>query len=509
MKRRALVAATLAALLALAAPGPARANGWEHLAIPIDVLLRALEGDDVESRVRAAVSLGIKAKEQAVGPLLAALARPEPAPAARSAIYTALGKIGDTRALPALLEGLAGEDREELRGDAAAALGAIGDPTALPALLGALDRESFPVRIRLVDALGAFPEDDSIDALARLVEGNNQSLRRRAIGALGRNGADGAAAPLLAALANARSKRLRGDIVDALGIHGAPAAGAPLTELLAETDDAGLRLRIVAALGAVRDGSAAPTLIEMLGDGDSGVRYFAVTGLNRIAPPDAAGPLRGLYLATAKRLDRLATAGAMADPVASLRAFETLRAILRALLAIDAPTGLDAFLDGARPRPFPRDSSLGLQFGESVYELRRLAIVGLGYTDSDAAAAFVANGPLGDRDARLRAAAVRALGVLGRPGALDAIAPYLEDENGDVRSVATAVAGRLGDGRAVALLLRRFADSHPEVRRQAALGLGYLEARDVRDRVAALARDDANAKVREAARQTLHVLGAD
>src|SRR3990170_4045123 len=111
VRARALAAALV---LGVAAPG-ALGNGWEHHAIPLGALLAALDGTDAELRAQAALSLGVRQEPAAVEPLLRLLDRPEESPGVRGPVYQALGRIGDARAVQALLGALDAEDREELR----------------------------------------------------------------------------------------------------------------------------------------------------------------------------------------------------------------------------------------------------------------------------------------------------------------------------------------------------------------------------------------------------------
>ncbi|MHC4424104.1 MAG: HEAT repeat domain-containing protein [Planctomycetota bacterium] len=98
-------------------------NGWEHGAIPFEALVKALEFDSPETRLRAAQSLGVRGQQEAVEPILKCLTRPEENPLVRSALYLALGKLGDRRAIPVLTDCIGKETREELRSDCATAFG--------------------------------------------------------------------------------------------------------------------------------------------------------------------------------------------------------------------------------------------------------------------------------------------------------------------------------------------------------------------------------------------------
>ncbi len=103
---RAVVAAFI--LVALAeAPGPASANGWEHGAVPHQILIEALSLKSARIREQAAHSMGFRGQPEAVGPLVERLALPEPDGGVRQAIYVALGQLGESEALPALAACLA------------------------------------------------------------------------------------------------------------------------------------------------------------------------------------------------------------------------------------------------------------------------------------------------------------------------------------------------------------------------------------------------------------------
>jgi HEAT repeat protein len=489
--------------------GPVAGNGWEHGAIPFDALLRALAFEQPETRRRAAESLGFRGQREGVEPLLQRLAQPEPDPGTRSAIYLALGRLGDARAAAALTRCLDTETREELRSDCTTALGLIGDVHTLPRLLRALQEErSFLVRSRAVDALGSFSASTAVAALAALAREERAShLRLRAIRSLGRTHATSAAEPLLAALAAARDDGERAAVVAALGELKTREATKPLTALLVATHDPELRVRIAMALGAIRDNDAMPSLIALLADDSPAVRYFAVEGLRTLGRPEAATPLLRLSLEVGRRSTARPTASMLADLLPTLGDLSLQEATLRALIELDAPTGLEAFLAVAQGREVPRDSSEGLRLAEAVFEVRRIALVGLGYTRAPRAATSLAGrAGLGDPDFRLRAAAVRSLGVLGFPDASGRVSAALGDSASEVRWTAAMVLGRLGRRSAVDPLIGRLSDPHAEVRRQAALSLGYLGDRRAQAALRTLARDDERESVREAAAYAARLL---
>ncbi len=485
-----------------------RANGWEHAAIPFEALVKALDFPEATTRARAAESLGYRGQIEALEPLLVHLRAPEPDPAVRSAIYTALGRLGGERALSPLTACLEGEVRPELRADCAQALGRLNLPQALTRLLAILnDDPSILVRSRAVDALGNHSHARSVAALAKLLTGGNRSLAARAVRALGETANPAAATPLLRALDEARTDSDRLAVVRALARLGAARAGAPLTALLETTSDPQLRTAITIGIGASKDGDAAPTLVRLLGDDVPAVRLMAINGLRALGRSEAAGPLAALALTISRDLSTRMTADRGGDATAVIAQVTLQTEALRAVSGLDGKAGLEAFLVAAPPIAVDTDSAAGLAIASAFYHARRQALYGLGYTDAPAAAALLA-GPagLGDPDFRLRAVAVRSLGVLGRKDAAQQVRPFLRDSVAEVRWTAATVLGRLGDGGSVPPLIDRLSDGTTEVRRQAALALGYIGDHRARAGLERLAGGDANAVVREAAAYALTLL---
>ncbi len=404
--RRARIGGALLSI-ALAASligGRAEANGWAHGAIPLEALIAGLEAADETTRARSAQYLGLRLEVTAVEPLLATLVRSEFDHAVRGEIYTALGRIGDVRALPALSGCLEEEEREELRGLCLMALALFKGHGTLPLILDALGSEpSLLARSRAVDALAHFPDPEAVAALAGLVTGRgNASLRLRAINSLGLGGGAGAAQPLLETLERARGNPERFAIVDALLRLRAREATEPLMRLLGETEDPGLRARIVAALGASRDGDAYATFIEMLGDAVPAVRYYAIRALHALGRIEATGPLREFALLTSEEVAGMSAAELVAEAPRMVVALNLQVAVLRALADLDAAAGLPALLAAAGPTDIALDSVPALKIANGIYDRRRVALYGLGYSGSRAAAELLA--ALEGRETRFRVA---------------------------------------------------------------------------------------------------------
>lgn len=501
----------LCCVLVLARPSEAKGNGWEHATIPFDGLVVALDSESESIRARAAESLGFRGEARGVSVLLTLLARPDPSHQVRASAYAALGRLADQRAVPVLGACLGKEEREEIRGVCLTALAGIGGSESLALVLEALREDTNSlVRDRAVDALGAFAQPEAVRALSGLLDANNGSLRRRAVIALGRTGASEATPLLLARLRLAQGSGERMEIIQALGRLRDPlAADALLREMEAATDPL-LRTRITIALGAIQAPSAYDALIGALADPLPAVQLYAIRGLQELERPEAAGHLVGLYRALSKQISDDSARAFVADAPAVLTVLSLQVETLRALIELDGPRGLPAFLYGARAIEVGRDSQVSLKLAEGFYERRRIALHGLGYTHSrDAVELLSGSDGIGDPDARLRAVAARSLAVLGTSESIDKLLPMLSDPAPEVRWTAAQGLGRLADRRAVAPLMVLLADDSSQVRKHAALGLGYLGDPKARESLLDIAHRDPVETVREAARYAAGLLNAD
>ena len=501
-------------ILLVHTPRPAATNGWEHGAVPFESLIEALSFESPAIREQAAHSLGFRGQPEAIQPLLDRLALPEPDGGVRQSIYEALGRLGAPEALPALARCLVKESAAPIRARCIEALGNLGSREALGIILATLARTGDAlVRDHAVDALGNFPHRRVVAALTDLLPAADETLRQRVLLALGRTGAVAAVAPVLDAFETAASDAERFAALRALADLRSPAAADALAAALVEAENPRLRAAITIALGASRSGEAAGTLLALLEDPVPAVRYVAVEGLQALAIRDAAPALAALAGREAAALaDRSATALAQ-DRLRTVAALSLQTRALRAAVALDPSSATQALLEAAAPRDARRSTTAELEIAAAFYRLRRIALHGLGYAEGagrEAAQALLL-GPagIGDADARLRAVAVRSLGVLGAPGTADRIRPMLgEDPSADVRMTAARVLGLLHDHASAAALLAALADPHALVRKEGALALGHLREPSARAPLEALAERDPAPAVREAAAYALTLIAA-
>ena len=180
-------------------------------------------------REAAAEGLGELSDGSMFGPLSRALTD-EPEWSVRCDILYALGEIKDKRAVGTLCHSLK-DSIPSVKFSAAAALGKIGDTTAVNALIAVLDDATTPdagpfaeivvenprdVRIAVAQALGELEDARSTNALVDLMSSRSDLVRRAATAALGKIGDRGSMEPLTTAL-NDPSIDVRREAAMALG----------------------------------------------------------------------------------------------------------------------------------------------------------------------------------------------------------------------------------------------------------------------------------------------------
>ena len=100
----------------------------------------------------------------------------------RLAAASALGKVGDSRAVDPLITAL--DDQQGVNEVAALALGEIGDPRAVEPLTETLENESWEIRSSAAKALGKIGDERAVDPLTKLLEDRNENVRWHTVQAL-------------------------------------------------------------------------------------------------------------------------------------------------------------------------------------------------------------------------------------------------------------------------------------------------------------------------------------
>ena len=171
-------------------------NGWEHTSIDFNLLVSSLDDPNPEIRRRAAESLGFRRQQGTTDALLARLEKNEPIAPVRREIFSALGKIGENRALGAIRNCLEKEKETLVRAQCAGALGNIDSSTAERLALEAIHDNDDRVRIQAVASLGSFSTARVVESLKILIEDKNIAIGNTALISLGRTRST-AAKPIL------------------------------------------------------------------------------------------------------------------------------------------------------------------------------------------------------------------------------------------------------------------------------------------------------------------------
>jgi HEAT repeat protein len=118
-------------------------------------------------------------------------------PRVRRYLALALGRLGNARAVPTLLEALgSGETDSETQIYTVWALGAIGDPSTIPELAKLTGADDSGIRKAAVHALGVFDDEGAKSTIARALDDGVEDVRWNAAVALARHG-DVRAVPVL------------------------------------------------------------------------------------------------------------------------------------------------------------------------------------------------------------------------------------------------------------------------------------------------------------------------
>ena len=140
----------------------------------------------------------------------------------RQAVAMALGKLGTSRSLLALLQGLS-DVSADVRVQSVWAIAKARNPRAIPWLIEALDHEhDADVQVALINALGAVPTEDGVARLVRAAEAGGMLVRKptairlRAIEALA-EAATPSARQALQQLLQDRDREIRAAVEQAVG----------------------------------------------------------------------------------------------------------------------------------------------------------------------------------------------------------------------------------------------------------------------------------------------------
>jgi cyclophilin family peptidyl-prolyl cis-trans isomerase/HEAT repeat protein len=386
-------------------------------------LTRLLVDGDARLRRRAALGIGRVGLAEGVPRLVEALDDPDPD--VREAVCFALGLLRDRSAVPVLVSAL-GDERPGVQGRAAEALGSIGDPS-VAAAIGAVVRQyaAHPAVTGLAEddpGSDVPPEADAfrlgLYALVRLkaweplaaatLDGRGEPrVRWWPVAYALQRIEDPRAGPALLALTKARGTDTVAFAARGLGVLKEPRGVAALQPLL---DPATHALRVVAtaarALGQIGAAEAVPALRRLLRDArlDHGTRVEVVTALGRVKHRAALEDLVDF----------------LGHPAPAVRG-----AALIAIAASDQDTFITV-LSGLDADP--------------AWQVRVDLAQALGTIERERAEVRLGQ-LLRDDDARVAAAALRALAALGVPDVAARARQLLLRDDLALRAAAAAVIG--------------------------------------------------------------------
>jgi HEAT repeat protein len=204
------------------------------------------------------------------------------------AAVTALGRIGDARAVPRLTEMLA-EGGPETMIAAAGALARIGDRRAMAPLLTLLEYPHAAVRQAAIAALNSIGHPDLAEQVTALLEDPNPVVRESAVRIAGYFGYP-RCAQSVADLCSDASETVRAAAVENIVFMEHPDVRAIVLRAMAE-DTPKVRAAAARALAHLEGIDVLEGLLRALEDEDGWVRYFTARSLGRHSYPEAVPAL--------------------------------------------------------------------------------------------------------------------------------------------------------------------------------------------------------------------------
>lgn len=488
----------LEALLEEQARGFTERPGWlldtyDRLGLVDKYIERLRNAKQWRERAFAAELLGRVGNAKAVPALLETIqaTRNEDADV-REIALRALARIGDTRAVEPLIDALKLAENW-LAPRIADILVRHGDPVIDPIIRFLQEQERHPARAWAANILGELKAQRAFPMLVTSLKDLDDEVRAKSAGALGKLGDRRAVTYLLDHLLSDPAPFVRARIAGALGQF---ADSEVINRLVRALGDPAwwVRMRSVEALEQIGPAAEAPLMVA-LDDPDPEIRIRAATALERLGVP--AGLVRAIELDeatpdTEAMLTKFGVAGAREllaehlghqEPRVRRAMIGAIRRADRKDLALELiecvqqdtdPTvraeGLEALHDlGAREAvPVALDA-----LGDGTEQVRAAATALLGELGGRELASVI-QARCTDQEPLVRAAAARALGLIGATGAEREFGRLLRDPDPRVRAAAAEGTAHAGWKGAAASLLELLTDSHEPVRIAAARALGEL-----------------------------------
>jgi HEAT repeat protein len=414
----------------------------------------------------------------------------------RKAAVIALGRIGNSKAVPALVRALT--DDEELTIVAAGALGKIGDRRAFDALLELLGHADAAVRQAAVAAINSLGHPEMRERAALLLNDPDPQVRESAVKIAGYFGY-----PQCTDLLLERCKDEE-EIVRRAAIEHIPYLEddrvVPTLIDAIENGPARVRAAAASAFAQVESTDALPHLIGALNDPDAWVRYFAarsighhrydecVDALTEVARADGASQVR---IAAVDSLGKIGgpRSAAVLTPLAESPDADLARAALKSLGQIGHPDSLSPLLKALR---------------SPVVELRLEALKALGARGGKEEVEAIQWTAAADTDNRVAEAAIDALARTATPEAIVALIDLTAEPTR--REASVEALARLGEQK-IELIGQGLEHAQPSVRRTVVEALRRMK-HPTASQILEGALEDQDATIRLSAVQALAHLGS-
>jgi HEAT repeat protein len=211
-------------------------------------------------------------------------------PDIRAAAVTALGRVRDKRATPALTRMLVTDP--ELTIPVIAALTFTRDPAAVDSLFSMLGTEDAAIRKATVGALNALGTPETVKRVIPLLADPNPGVREAAVCIVGYFGYPECVEALLSRCQDADENVRRAAIEQMPYLEDSRTSKVLTDALRAEVP--AVRAAAAAAMAHMEPSGAASSLIAALGDDDPWVRYFSARSLDRHRTMESAAELHRL-----------------------------------------------------------------------------------------------------------------------------------------------------------------------------------------------------------------------
>lgn len=442
----------------------------------------------------------------------------------RVAAVIALGRIGDTSAVPALIELL--ETDPELQVAVADALAKLGDHRAFDALLQRIGHRDVAVRQAAIAALNSLGHPDLETQVAARLTDADPLIRESAVRIAGYFGFPSCGDAILSCTDD-RVDRVRQAAVEVLPYLDDPRCLPRLLDVLAN-DTPAVRAAAVRALGQMEAPAALPHLIQALEDIHPWVRYFAACSLGQQRSPESAEVLTRILRTDPATQVRIAAAEALGHIGGAQ--------VVAALVLTTAEADIDLATNAIKALGATRDPLVLPTLHEALRasdSARRRATIGALARHGDPSVVqsiqWVA---AADADVDIQQTACDALGRIETPEAIAALIELLLNTNQReavinvltraarpflaelgrglshphvvVREAVVQTLARMRRPAATQIIVSALDDPEPTVRLAAVQALRHLGARAVQEKLAQRALVDSDLRVRRAIRPLLN-----